>query len=823
MNERRSFLPLWIALSRAALIWEWFWPTISPLLLVIIGFLALAGTGLVSVLPVWAHVGLLLGFLALIGWSGLGIVRGLPLPDAGAGARRLERDNGLTHRPLAALGDRPSGNLDPLAAALWQVHQARMTEALGRVAPKPPRRGLLSQDAYGLRAALSLLLVVSAVSAGPAFWPRVGAAFLPDSRFIPAYEPVRFDLWLTPPDYTGLAPLYVTSADLIDDKGQARPEVPTVFSVPEGTSLLAQIHGGRTVPTVVRDGTAVEFAPLGVGDYSFSGPLGTPKRLSLSQGGIVLGRWDLALIADEPPVARFVAPPKPGQNGVLAFDVEASHQWGIKGLALEVTRTEPASVDASEKPLMLDLALGGSSRAQVHHKIIQDLTAHPWAGAAVEIRVVATSVSGKIGRSEPVALTLPERGFRHPVAHAIVDQRKILLREPQEADGVAEILGDLAVRPRLYQDNYTAYLTLNLAIASLQAKPTATEIAQVVDWTWRTALLIEDGTVPDALKDLRKAQQALQDALNRNASDAEIDQLMRNLREAMNRYTQGLIDKANREPADDQGDQPGRKTVTQDDLKRMLDRAERMAKSGSKEAARDALAQLQQMLEGMKGTRKADGKDGKGGKGKDALRGLQDLTRKQQDLMDRSYKQAQRDQNGGEAAGKEGKGRGKERGGKPGPGASGGTDPETLSREQNALRQELGRLRQKLGRQDGGAGDALDRAEQAMKDAGDALKQGKAGDALGAEAEAMDDLQQAAKAMAENNPDGDGKEQAGRDPFGRDPGGPTDRIGDGDVKVPTESDMQRSRGILEELRRRSGERERPPVDRDYIDRLLRRF
>ena len=43
------------------------------------------------------------------------------------------------------------------------------------------------------------------------------------------------------------------------------------------------------------------------------------------------------------------------------------------------------------------------------------------------------------------------------------------------------------------------------------------------------------------------------------------------------------------------------------------------------------------------------------------------------------------------------------------------------------------------------------------------------------------------------------------------------------VKVPDAIDAQRAREILEELRKRSGEALRPPVELDYIDRLLRRF
>ena len=42
-------------------------------------------------------------------------------------------------------------------------------------------------------------------------------------------------------------------------------------------------------------------------------------------------------------------------------------------------------------------------------------------------------------------------------------------------------------------------------------------------------------------------------------------------------------------------------------------------------------------------------------------------------------------------------------------------------------------------------------------------------------------------------------------------------------KVPDAIDMQRAREILEELRRRSGEATRPPVELDYLERLLKRF
>jgi hypothetical protein len=41
------------------------------------------------------------------------------------------------------------------------------------------------------------------------------------------------------------------------------------------------------------------------------------------------------------------------------------------------------------------------------------------------------------------------------------------------------------------------------------------------------------------------------------------------------------------------------------------------------------------------------------------------------------------------------------------------------------------------------------------------------------------------------------------------------------VKVPDQIDIQRAREVLEELRKRAGDAQRPQFELDYIDRLLR--
>ena len=63
------------------------------------------------------------------------------------------------------------------------------------------------------------------------------------------------------------------------------------------------------------------------------------------------------------------------------------------------------------------------------------------------------------------------------------------------------------------------------------------------------------------------------------------------------------------------------------------------------------------------------------------------------------------------------------------------------------------------------------------------------------------------------------------DPLGRDPsGGQGSQATEGrGVDIPEQSEILRSREILNELRKRSGDRSRPQFELDYIERLMRQF
>jgi hypothetical protein len=114
-----------------------------------------------------------------------------------------------------------------------------------------------------------------------------------------------------------------------------------------------------------------------------------------------------------------------------------------------------------------------------------------------------------------------------------------------------------------------------------------------------------------------------------------------------------------------------------------------------------------------------------------------------------------------------------------------------------------------------------------MGNAERALEQGDFETATEEQGRALDQMRQGAQQMAQemmrNMPQRFGQNgDTPRDPLGRPQRSEGPDQGTS-VKVPGEIDMQRAREILEELRRRAGEATRPPLELDYLDRLLRRF
>jgi uncharacterized protein (TIGR02302 family) len=353
-----------------------------------------------------------------------------------------------------------------------------------------------------------------------------------------------------------------------------------------------------------------------------------------------------------------------------------------------------------------------------------------------------------------------------------------------------------------------------------------------------------------AERELRKLQQQLQDALAKGAPDAEIERLMSELRQALDQYLQSLAEEMQRNPNQQRQPVDPSQTITGRDLQRMLDRARDLARSGARDQARDLLSQLQNMLENLRAARPGDNDQGSN-EAQQMMRGLREMMQRQQQLLDRSFR-AQRqpgrqDRNGQQQGQQSGRQQGQR--GQPGqqgqPGGDGQDDAGQMgdmgdaAGQQEGLRRMLGEMMRRLGDGMGDIPEPFGRAERAMRDAAGALQRAQPGEAIGPQTEALDQLQQAAREFAKQMQqkgngwgepsnsetgaaDRDQRDGTERDPFGR-PLSNNGTYDQGDVKIPDDNMLQKSRQILDELRRRAGERSRPEIELDYIERLLKRF
>jgi len=784
-------------LARLALAWErtaaalWSAATIAAL------FAALSLLDLWSAIPVWLHGLALVGFIAALAWTAWRGARRLKVPSDAEGERRIEQASLLVHRPLTALADRQASGIDdPVSQLLWREHRRAMLAKAGRLKIGWPRLDLPRHDPRALRAAVGLLLAIGLVTGGRDFGSRLESGVIPDFAAADA-KPTSFEAWITPPEYTGFPPLFLTSPDKRGEAAGSR-----LIEVPTGSTFVARLSGGRVVPAVAIDRAETAFDAVDQIHFQAEVKIERGERLAIVRGGVEIAAWRMSVIPDHPPAIAFADKPKATARRAVELAYKASDDYGLASVKATIGR------ETSEETIELVLPLAGSRLKKAAEKSFHDLTAHPWAGLKVKLHLVATDAAGQSGVSETVEFTLPERQFQHPIARALIEQRKILTREPGKRDKVATALNALSLMPEKYNGDATAHLAMQTARARLKYDQTDDGLKKVQDLLWDTATRLEDGNTSLAQQQLREAQQALLDALARNAPDAEIEKLMEELRQAMEKYLQALMEHAMRQaergemnPLDQDATQ-----LQEMDLKEMLRRAQELSKMGARDAARQLLSQLQQMLENLRaGIMPNQRQQG----GQQAMKGLNDLLKQQQQLLDQTFRSQQ--------------------GGRPDRGES----FDGLSRKQSELRRMLGEIMRQLGESGLQIPNSMGRAERQMRDAEGALGRQRPGEAVGPQANALDLLRDGAaqimrSLMAQGDlMDGDYEmgdidPEAARDPFGRmnDRGSAVD---DSRVKIPEKADVQRARDILEELYRRSAERSRSRIELDYIDRLLKRF
>ena len=724
--DATSRLQLGQALRRAkyAIAWELTWPHLARLLSLIGLFLVVSWAGLWLALPFIARAaGLGLFLLAALGTL-------LPLarfrwPSREAGLSRLDHGTGIRHRPATALTD-TLATQDPVALALWQAQRERTLASLKRIRAGLPSPRLPIHDPWALRALVAVLMVATYVAAGDERRLRVAAAF--DWNGVLAPANIRVDAWVTPPIYTSKPPIILSAAN----KDAAAPAAGPL-PVPAGSTLIVRSSGG-TLDVVAGGGVteiaSAEQAPKGTNERHFTIAGDGTAQVRAPSGQ---PQWKFSATPDRAPTIALAKDPERQARGSLQMSYKIEDDYGVTEARAQFAARpgEAAKGGAEPRPLFqapqFPLVLPNARTRNGVGQTVKDLSEDPYAGADVTLTLTAKDEAGNEGKSEPFNMRLPERLFTKPVARALIEQRRILALDANQNGQVQAALDALMIAPELFTPEAGQYLGLHSVARQLEAARTDDAMRAVVASLWALAVTIEDGDITDVDKALRAAQEALKQALERGASDEEIKKLTENLRAALDNFMRQLAQQQRNNPQQlARPLDPNTKVLRQQDLNNMIDRMERLSRSGDKDAAKHLLEQLQQMLENLQMAQPGQPGDGDM---EQALNELQDMIRKQQQLRDKTYKQGQdtrRDRQRGQP---------------------GDQSMDDLQQDQQGLRDRLRQLQQELAKrgmgQQGQRGEKGSRGEQGQQ--GQQGEQGDGEDGLGDADSAMGDADRQAR------------------------------------------------------------------------------
>ncbi len=821
-----------ITLSRLALFWERSWPALWPVCGVASLFLIIALFDVLPDLPGWLHASILVLFAGALIWTLWRGLRVLRIPGRDAAQRRLERINNLPHRPFEALADSMATAGDDVATQrLWQLHRDRMAQRLKNLRIGWPKPGLIRHDKFALRLALLPVLAVIALVAGPDGVERITRAVAPTITPQPDGNSIALDAWITPPAYTGRPPIFLTRNEA---------EETSSVAVPSGSVFLAQVTGGDAVPQLGIGEKPTDFNTVTENSYRIEHTLSADANIRIISQETQLDAWRFKVIPDEPPRIALDEAPSSSKRGALRLLYTASDDYGLATVSAVIKRSDVTL----DKSITYEIPLAGVNLKKTKGDSFRDLSPHPWAGLPVNLTLIATDAAGLRGESETVAFRLPERNFAHPVAQEIVAARKVLMADPaQNRRGVVDDLGSIAWKPARYADDKVVFMALHTAVRRLRGSAFEKDLDEVQKLLWETALRVEDGTVSLAERDLRRAQQELLEALARNAPESELDRLMDQLQAALSAYMDALTQQMANEQQNNQDIgqiDPNTTLLSRKDLERMMQEIRELAKSGAREAARRMLSQMQKLLENMQAGRGQQ--QPQAGKAQQMMNDLQKVTKGQRDLLDRTFQESQRRTQEREGTAPNGP----EQGAQPQRGDQQGSQPMAGEGEQrgsltagavaqDALRRQLGDIMQRFAEMTGDVPGPMGRAEQSMRKSSKKLRKGDAKGAVPPQTRALDQLQQAMRSAqqqlqqqfgqqpGQGRVRGPGNKPDDRDPFGRTMNSGIQGANTNTVKIPEKSDLQRTREIRDELRRRAAEPSRPQRERNYIDRLLDRF
>jgi len=856
------------------LLWETYAPILALGALFVLLFTTLAAFG------VWQRFGdpwrlIGLSIAVYFAFKSVLATRRKLLPTRSQAKRRVELDSGLSHRPLDTLIDTPA--LNDKSDPAWQNHLARAQIQIQRAGTSSLRPTLAPMDKYFLRIATPTLLMLAFMVGAGDNYERLRASLTPGWIYGMSANNAHYEAWIDPPEYTGRPPSYFKE-QLSMDAPEGSEFVARISGVKTAPRLILR-EGNRTRRITAKRLGPQSFEARAIVNKGViaSYRIGQAEKiwaLNVNKDRFPLVRFDEAPDAGKRDrlIFSYSLEDDYGVESLhlalaLKSDPDNTEQINITlpGTSVRSAAKEPGGVDltkhkwAGKKVQGRLLAVDGKrqvgSTAMYDFVVPDKIFVEPLAKAVAEQRqLMLTGTEAGIRTYAPT----PKQPKIKPDDKSLfaVDRPDLAIdRAPKDVKRAALLLEAITDKPVGVFEDPSVYMGLRNIYRRLQTAREIDELGGITEDLWAIALRAEFGRLGNALEDMQRAERALNNAMARRAPQREVDALFDRYNEAVDRYMEFLMLEAAknaREQTADGASGGSDADFNTDQIQALLDAIEEANRMGDTVAARRALAQLAQLLENMK-IQLAQGGGGSGsGSGgsmseelKDALEELNDILGEQRRLRDETQDagRAEADMwDGQDEAGNN----------------QGGDQPSdnALADQQGQIADMLDALedaangQEGIGEQqeDGGGGEAgeenggigsgdikqaLEDAKSAMGRSEQALEDGEFYGAGRAQSEAIDALrragegllaQEAERLQAEQDAGGgqnaNGNSLDNTDPFGREEG---ESMGEADTDIPEKSDQQRARELLEELRRRSGERERGETEREYLERLLERF
>ncbi len=858
-----------------------FWPLWSILIVVVAAF-AFGVQDMVPLEAAWIAL-----TLALFGgiWALITGLRGFHKPTRADALVRL--DSALPGRPIAALTDAQAlGTTDPASVAIWQAHRKRMADRASTARPVAPDLRLAQRDPYGLRYTALTLLVISllfgsiwrvasvgglvpgsaqAMANGPAWegWAQPPAytgkpaIYLNDIDAGPLALPTGTRIQVRMYGEVGDLTLSETVSGRLDPPPAS--ESAQDFEVLQNGTVEVAGKAGRKwditalpdkAPTILSDGKITREK-----DGSMNLPFTATDDYGVT-GGTAMIAVDMAALD-----RRYGLGADPEPRDPLIFDlplpISGNRAQIIENLIEDISKHPYSNLPVTITLAATDAA-GQQGLGEVLHVVLPGKRFFdPLAASLIEMRRDILWSRQNAARSAQIlkAVThLPDDLVRDKGAYLRL--RVVLKRldlqsatlPPEARDEIAEELWNIALimetgdldsaRERLKRAQDQLDEAIRNGADQAELDRLMQELRDATD-AYMQMLADEAARNPDSQSAENQQTmnmtgnqiQEMMDELQKlieEGKTAEAAQLAETLRQLME----------NMKIAEGGGggsggpQMPGQKGMQ--DLQQTLRDQQGLSDDSFSElqnGPQDGQQQGQQPGEQGQGQEPGQGQQGQQGQGQQG-----------QQPGEGQNGQGQQGQNGQQ------QGQGQNGQGQNGQGADNqnGTGGQSLAQRQQALRDRLNALRNGQlpgdGSEQGQNGrGAIDDAGRAMDLAERALRDGDLSGALDKQAEAMEGMRQALRdlgaAMAQeqrqNGQASEGQQfgqnadpNGSRDPLGREQG----QYDNGSAitgsrnGIPDQQNIyRRAQNLLEEIRRRSAEQNRPASERDYLRRLLDLF